>query len=187
MRKWMLIASVGVVSIVCLGTKAGYVRPSLEELMKRVPASPTEHCAIDEGLEDTSCTPGLPLTTSKSDICNNVSTKTVRPPSEYTDALKKAQIIEYGFTDTDPRDYEEDHLISLEIGGHPDDPKNLWPEPHEGAYGSVVKDKVENWLHKEICSGAMTPEEAQKGIVEDWRQYIDQANAATHRKVKEVE
>jgi hypothetical protein len=24
--------------------------------------------------------------------------------------------------------YEEDHFISLELGGHPRDPKNLWPE-----------------------------------------------------------
>jgi hypothetical protein len=27
-----------------------------------------------------------------------------------------------------PKDYEEDHLISLELGGAPRDPKNLWPQ-----------------------------------------------------------
>jgi hypothetical protein len=69
-------------------------------------------------------------------------------------------------------DYEEDHLISLEVGGDGSDPNNLWPEPHDGKYNSYLKDKVENWLHKQICSGAMTPQEAQKGIAADWRQYV---------------
>jgi hypothetical protein len=26
--------------------------------------------------------------------------------------------------------YEEDHLISIEDGGDPTDPRNLWPEPY---------------------------------------------------------
>jgi len=30
-----------------------------------------------------------------------------------------------------PSHYEEDHFISLEVGGHPKDPKNLWPEMYE--------------------------------------------------------
>jgi hypothetical protein len=33
---------------------------------------------------------------------------------------------------------------------------NLWPEPHEGKDNSFDKDKVENWRHRQICSGAMT-------------------------------
>jgi len=45
-------------------------------------------------------------------------------------------------------------------------------EPHTGKYNSFVKDKVENWLHKQVCSGAMTPKDAQQGIATDWRQYI---------------
>ena len=173
--------------VFCLGTATNYEKPSPAELMARIPKSPVKHCSSSEGLEDGSCTPGAAITQKVSDICNGISTTTIRPPDEYTDALKIAQIKEYGYHDADPRDYEEDHLISLEIGGHPDDPKNLWPEPHEGVYGSMVKDKVEDWLHAQICAGAMTPQEAQRGIVNDWRQYIDKAGAATHQKVKEVE
>ena len=30
-------------------------------------------------------------------------------------------------------DYQEDHLISLELGGNPTDPRNLWPEPYPRA------------------------------------------------------
>ena len=38
----------------------------------------------------------------------------------------------YGETGS-PSDYQEDHLVSLELGGHPTDPRNLWPEPYPRA------------------------------------------------------
>jgi len=53
------------------------------------------------------------------------------PPENYTHELKIEQIREYGYSDINLRDYEEDHLIPLELGGNPTDPKNLWPEPFE--------------------------------------------------------
>ena len=37
-----------------------------------------------------------------STICVKGYTKTVRPPSYYTNKLKKAQISEYGYADTNP-------------------------------------------------------------------------------------
>jgi len=54
--------------------------------------------------------------------------------------------------------YEEDHLISLENGGHPTDPKNLFPEPYNTQVGGVImgarqKDIVESFIHDEICHG----------------------------------
>jgi len=52
--------------------------------------------------------------------------------------------------------YEEDHLIPLEVGGNPTDPNNLWPEPYAEPNGARDKDKVENFLHDEVCSGQMT-------------------------------
>ena len=59
-------------------------------------------------------------------ICNSRwSTRSIRPPVHYTDQLKREQLREYGYADTNPRDYEEDHLIPLELGGNPTDPKNL--------------------------------------------------------------
>jgi hypothetical protein len=105
-----------------------------------------------------------------------------RPPSSFTDALKRQQLIAYGYADTNPNDYEEDHLISLELGGSGADPKNLWPEPHAGQDNSFDKDKVENWLHRQICSGAMTPGEAQKGISTDWRQFLPQVNGVVTKR-----
>jgi hypothetical protein len=55
-------------------------------------------------------------------------------------------------------DYQEDHLISLELGGHPTDPRNLWPEPYPRA--SEV-DSIENELNAKVCAGELTLEEAR--------------------------
>jgi hypothetical protein len=34
--------------------------------------------------------------------------------------------------------YEENHLISLEDGGDPMDPRNLWPEPYNTHVGGTI-------------------------------------------------
>jgi hypothetical protein len=105
-------------------------------------------------------------------ICNPLwSTKSIRPDEEYTHRLKIEQINEYGYSDSRLKDYEEDHFIPLELGGNPTDPKNLWPEPYETSIpdgGAHAKDKVENYLHAEVCSGSLTLEQAQREIREDW-------------------
>ncbi|MGH9572447.1 MAG: hypothetical protein ACRD40_02800 [Candidatus Acidiferrales bacterium] len=105
-------------------------------------------------------------------ICNpHWSTKSIRPPEQYTYRLKREQIGEYHDPDTRTADYEEDHLIPLELGGNPKDPKNLWPEPYSASIadgGAKYKDKVEDYLHREVCSGAMPLAEAQQRIATDW-------------------
>ena len=64
----------------------------------------------------------------RSTICRRGWTDTIRPPVDYTNALKSRQMRQYGETGS-LSDYQEDHLISLELGGNPTDPRNLWPEP----------------------------------------------------------
>ncbi|PWU07874.1 MAG: hypothetical protein C5B51_08820 [Terriglobia bacterium] len=87
-------------------------------------------------------------------------------PVDYTNKLKAQQIAEYGYADSIPADYEEDHLISLELGGHPNDPRNLWPEfPHS----PNPKDSVENKLKKLICSGKVDLADAQLAIATNWQ------------------
>ncbi|MGE4473330.1 MAG: hypothetical protein AB7D20_11070 [Sulfuricurvum sp.] len=97
-------------------------------------------------------------------------TKSIRPEEAYTEKLKRAQIREYGYSDTRLYDYEEDHLISLELGGSPDSPQNLWPEPHHvmGGWGSYAKDKLENKLHALVCHGERPLAQAQHEIATDW-------------------
>jgi len=105
-------------------------------------------------------------------ICNpRWSTKSIRPEENYTHRLKVEQIGEYGYSDSRLKDYEEDHFIPLELGGNPSDPKNLWPEPFETSVpdgGAHAKDKVENYLHAEVCSGSLTLDQARREISEDW-------------------
>ena len=91
-------------------------------------------------------------------ICRRGWTATIRPPAAYTDELKRRQMREYG--ETGPLSaYQEDHLISLELGGDPTDPRNLWPEPYPRA--SEV-DRIENELNAEVCSGRLTLAQAQQ-------------------------
>jgi hypothetical protein len=63
--------------------------------------------------------------------------------------------------------YVLDHLIPLELGGD-NTIENLWAEAASPKSGFHEKDLVENYLHIQVCSGAMTLDEAQKIIATDW-------------------
>lgn len=94
--------------------------------------------------------------------------RTVRPSPSYTTALKRSQIVQYGYADTRLADYEEDHLIPLELGGDGYARGNLWPEPYAGTTGARIKDKVENALHRLVCSGQIALRTAQRAIETNW-------------------
>ena len=138
------------------------------------PPRPGGSCKVNGQLQDRTCTPGVtsPLVTQaniRETICAPGYSARIRAlyaPSAYTGPLKRLQIKEYGYSDTRPAHYEEDHLISLELGGHPNDPRNLWPEP--GASPNA-KDSVENLLHQRVCSGEISLTDAQRAIATDWR------------------
>lgn len=102
--------------------------------------------------------PDVTQTTIGSTICVRGWTRTVRPPVEYTNALKARQMRAYGETGPSSA-YQEDHLISLELGGHPTDPRNLWPEPYPRA--SAV-DQIENDLNAKVCDGSLSLRGAQE-------------------------
>jgi hypothetical protein len=104
--------------------------------------------------------PDVTQQTIGSTICVSGWSSSIRPDTSYTNALKLEQMQEYRRTGT-PADYQEDHLISLELGGDPRDPRNLWPEPNPHA---VDVDGIENELHDAICSGRMTLADAQRRI-----------------------
>ena len=63
--------------------------------------------------------------------------------------------------------YEVDHLISLELGGS-NEIANLWPEAASPTPGFHQKDQVENYLHDQVCSGAISLREAQNEIATNW-------------------
>src|SRR5215813_12092648 len=110
-------------------------------------------CHIRGALPDPTCqpgatNPGVTQSTIGQTICVSGWTATVRPPTSYTNPLKVQQIAQYSYSDTNTADYEEDHLIPLELGGAPRDTRNLWPEPRNGPSGTTAgsKDSVENRL-----------------------------------------
>ena len=103
-------------------------------------------------------------------ICVTGWTSTIRPSSSVTTGIKVAQLAS-GYTykgDTATGDYEEDHLISLELGGAPSAEANLWPEPYNAPEGARVKDQVENKLRTLICGGTITLATAQRAIASNW-------------------
>lgn len=125
--------------------------------------------------------------TIHSTICVKGYTRAIRPEEGYTERLKREQIVAYGYSDRRLRDYEEDHLVSLELGGSPTDPRNLWPEPHHvvGGWGSYAKDRLENKLKHLVCSGRMSLADAQRAIANDWisayKRFVSQVPAEKRR------
>jgi hypothetical protein len=134
----------------------------------RLPGEP------DPALTPGAFNPDVTQATIGSTICVPGWTATIRPPSSYTTALKVEQITEYGYADTSTGSYEEDHLISLELGGAPTDPMNLWPEPYSASLldgrpvGAHVKDGYETTLKHEVCAGTVTLDAARADIGTHW-------------------
>lgn len=101
-------------------------------------------------------------------VCVRGWTKIVRTPMYYTNQLKKTQIRQYGYADANPRDYEEDRLIPLSLGGHPTDPRNLWPEPRKSEWNADRKDELEFALYRGVCNGEVSLDEARRAFATNW-------------------
>lgn len=128
-------------------------------------------------LPDPKVTPGATLPYIEADssakphvvggIEYNVCAKDFRtgPFRKVDESEKKKACEEYGAKNCPGKNWEIDHLISLEIGGS-DSIKNLWPQPIREAR---IKDhEVEDVLPKLVCSGKITLKQAQACISSDW-------------------
>ncbi len=125
----------------------------------------TAGCIAQNSLPDKECTPGAIFPDAASEkICEEGYSKQVR---NVPASVKRAVYAEYGITHHKTGEYEVDHLISLELGGS-NDIANLWPEAADPRPGFHEKDKVENYLHKQVCGGMMPLAEAQKEIATHW-------------------
>ena len=102
--------------------------------------------------------PQVTPATVRSTICRAGWTRTVRPPVGYTNELKLSQMRQYRRRGP-PSAFQEDHLISLELGGDPTDPRNLWPEPYPRA---ADVDRIENDLNRRVCAGTLSLADAQR-------------------------
>jgi hypothetical protein len=131
--------------------------------------------------------PAVTQATIRRTICVSGWTSTIRPSSSYTTVLKRSQLASgYAYHgDRATSDYEEDHLISLELGGSPTAVANLWPEPYAPTMGAHKKDAIENRLHSLVCSGALPLTTAQHAIATDWwaayQKYLGSTDTSTPR------
>ncbi len=171
-RPYLVVAPATVVlAVLAIGGVSGVPVTGGQVAREPAPPSGPSPCRARHGpLPDATCTPGAlnPVVTQStiaSTICNPGWSATIRPPSAYTDELKRAQIDEYGYLDTVLGDYEEDHLVPLSLGGAPSDPRNLWPEP--GASPNP-KDRVEWDLQAAVCTHQISLSDAQRAVASDW-------------------
>ena len=88
-------------------------------------------------------------------------------------AVKNQVFKDYGIVSHSVGEYEVDHLISLELGGS-NAIANLWPEAAIPMPGFHEKDAVENYLHSQVCTGAISLLQAQQEVASNWLQVYQQ-------------
>jgi competence protein ComEC len=157
--------------ILAAGGVSGVPRTGRPVAIAPAPESRPSQCHARRGpLQDPTCTPGalnpsVTPNTLAATICRPGWTATIRPPTSYTNDLKRRQIEQYGYLDQALGSYEEDHLVPLSLGGNPTDPRNLWPEP--GASPNT-KDGVEADLQSAVCAHQVSLASAQQAVAADW-------------------
>ncbi|MDP5228118.1 MULTISPECIES: hypothetical protein [Arthrobacter] len=136
------------------------------------------YTADKQPLPDPKCTPGAlnPKVTQenlKTTICRTGGyTSDIRPPVNITGREKDLNAKSYSFKGS-LSEAEYDHLISLQLGGDPNDPRNLWVQPpspgHDPSKGvNNDKDPVESKLAAAVCKGTISLSDAQIAIATDW-------------------
>jgi hypothetical protein len=123
-----------------------------------------------ERLPDRRCTPGATFNVGARQVCVSGYSQRVRhvPESE-----KRQVYAEYGIRSRSSGQYEVDHLIPLELGGS-NSVRNLWPEAANPRPGFHEKDRLENTLHRLVCtSRSLSLRKAQSLIATDWLAAFD--------------
>lgn len=162
-----------VLSVVLFAGTAVYLRtappPTVSQLPTTISISPSPGLVLSGSsaiYPDPTLTPGSVFPDVTADkICVSGYSASVRdvPVSE-----KKQVYTEYGLTYPQATGtYEADHFIPLELGGD-NELTNLWPEPAEPRPGYKQKDRVENYLHDQVCRHGLPLTQAQSLIHTDW-------------------
>jgi hypothetical protein len=143
----------------------------------------TAGCAVDGPYPDRACTPGAVFAAAGvQQICTPGYSEGVRSVST---SLKKKIYAAYGIAYPQPTGtYELDHFVPLELGGD-NSAANLFPEAASPTPGFKEKDVVEDYLHDEVCAGAVSLPAAQKQIASDWVAVYDTLSPETISAIKQ--
>jgi hypothetical protein len=192
----LLLGALAVVALVILKDRRSAKRASPPPATSPAPADAPNDRYRRHGdvlLPNPDLSPGEARTDDAVAVCSEKA----QDYRETSEALKKEVYEEYGVTphqgvcaDTTrmtkgghgkpPHEVVEscevDHIVSLELGGK-DTKKNLFVQPYNppnGVPGAHAKDRLENWLHGQVCHHGLPLPEAQRMLRDDWYQsYID--------------
>ena len=124
----------------------------------------------DPALTPGALNPGVTQDNIQETVCLAEWRQKQQPPVSYLAELKAKQVAALHLQGTES-DYREDHLVPLCMGGHPTDPRNLWPQRIEGDWNARVKDQFESAACARLCRGELTLEAGQAMFLEpDWRE-----------------
>jgi hypothetical protein len=101
-------------------------------------------------------------------ICNPRRLAKTKPSRRFTENLKKKQLKAWDYDDRDVKNYVEDHVIPIEVGGHPTNPGNLWPQSISERWNAATKDKLEEYVSREVCAERMPLKDAQGVFKKGW-------------------
>jgi len=199
-RRWYIVLfAVGALALIIAATALIYqfvhddsVSTALPEakvvngLYSPPPRTKTSGCVIRHALPDPECTPGaVDTSVTKEGVCTRY-TQNARHPNK---RLDNEVFAEYGLSRGGDTKYENDHVISLELGGADADIANHFPQAYEDKtkiqkmragelpddeLGAHAKDMVESWLHQRVCNDKMPAEyrlelwQAQYKIATQW-------------------
>ena len=154
----------------CAGTPAPTQPPPHPAHRPAPPGGPSAAQIPPHALPDPGLTPGAASAAGSDQICRPGYARSVR---NVPWSVRRQVFRSYGLAGNHtgwcrgPGGCELDHLISLELGGS-NAPDNLWPEPYDGPWNAHIKDRLENRLHRLVCTGHLALSEAQRAIATDW-------------------
>jgi hypothetical protein len=142
------------------GAQSAYVAPDGRSYDQLVAA----HVLPDPSIAPGKLNPDVTNHTTAATVCKSGWTATVRPPTSWTNKLKKTLVPE----GRQMADGELDHRLSIEDGGAPADAANLWFEIYADHYGARVKDVLETKLKDGVCKGKIGLDEARNALLGNW-------------------
>ena len=109
-------------------------------------------------LPDALVTPGAIDSADTAVVCHRAVRRHV------TAAMHHAVFATYGVPWAQRAQYEDDHVIALELGGRNDN-ANRFPQPLAQAHS---KDSVENYTRRLVCAGVLPLAVVQRQMARDW-------------------